>query len=72
MRAEKEKNMDVPRISPAEAWRRVQHGQALLVCGYEDESKCRSMALEGSIALADLKRRMHSLPKNQDLIFYCA
>jgi hypothetical protein len=70
--AEKEEDMDVPRISPAETRRRVQQGQALLVCGYEDESKCRSMALEGSIGLADLKRRIHSLPKGQNLIFYCA
>lgn len=72
MFAEKEEDMDVPRISPAEARRRVQQGQALLVCGYEDETKCRSMALDGSIALADLKRRIHSLPKSQELIFYCA
>jgi hypothetical protein len=72
MCAEKEEDMDVPRISPAEARRRVQQGQALLVCGYEDESKCRSLALDGSIALADLKRRIHSLPKSQEMIFYCA
>jgi len=64
--------MDVPRISAAEARQRVQHGQALLVCGYDDDSKCRSMALEGAITLTDLQRRLGSLPKNQELIFYCA
>ena len=64
--------MDVPRISPAEARRRVQQGQALLVCGYEDESKCRSMALEGAITLTDLRHRLPSLPRSQELIFYCA
>lgn len=64
--------MDVPRISPTEARQRVQGGQALLVCGYEDESKCRSIALDGSITLTDLQRRLASLPKSQELIFYCA
>jgi hypothetical protein len=64
--------MDVPRISPAEARRRVQHGRALLVCGYEDDAKCRSMALEGAITLNELRQRLASLPKSQDLIFYCA
>lgn len=64
--------MDVPRISPAEARRRVQQGQALLVCGYEDDSKCRAMALEGAITVSDLQRRLGSLPKSQELIFYCA
>jgi len=66
------KTMDVPRIDPAEARRRVQSGQALLVCGYEDETKCREMALEGAITLSELKRRLPSLPKSQELIFYCA
>ena len=64
--------MDVPRISPAEARRRVQHGQALLVCGYEDDNKCRSMALEGAITLNELRQLLPSLAKSQDLIFYCA
>jgi hypothetical protein len=63
---------DVPRISPGEARRRVQHGQALLVCGYDDDNKCRSMALEGAITLNELRQRLPSLPKSQDLIFYCA
>jgi len=63
--------MDVPRISPTEARQRVQRGQALLVCGYEDESKCRAMALDGAITLNELQRRLTSLPKGQELIFYC-
>ena len=70
--AERRITMDVPRIAPAEVRRRVQNGQALLVCGYEDERKCRAMALEGAITLNELKRRHSSLPKSQELIFYCA
>ena len=64
--------MDVTRISPGEARQRVQRGQALLVCGYEDDSKCRSMGLEGAITVNELQRRLGSLPKGQELIFYCA
>ena len=45
---------------------------ALLVCGYEDDAKCRKGRLEGSIPLARLEAMAASLPKNQEIIFYCA
>jgi hypothetical protein len=63
---------EIQRISAEEARRRRQAGQALLVCAYEDDSKCRAMALEGAITVNELKRRLPSLPKSQELIFYCA
>jgi hypothetical protein len=30
------------------------------------------MALEGAITVNELKRRLPSLPRSQELIFYCA
>jgi hypothetical protein len=58
---------------PAEVARRdVEAGRALLVCAYDDESKCRQLRLENAIALHDLQRRADSVPHNQTLIFYCA
>ena len=63
---------DVERVSPEEARRRVQSGQALLVCGYEDEEKCNRMKLEGAIALRQLREMLPSIPRDRELIFYCA
>ena len=63
---------EIQRISAEEARRRRQAGQALLVCAYEDDSKCRALALEGAITVNELKRRLPSLLRSQELIFYCA
>jgi hypothetical protein len=59
------------RISAQDAYRRAQSG-ALLVCAYEDDAKCAKMALDGSISLKSLEARASTLPKTQELIFYCA
>jgi hypothetical protein len=63
---------DVPRIGVEEARRRVEAGEALLVCAYADEAKCHRMRLEGSILLSELESRRPSLPRDQPIIFYCA
>ena len=63
---------NVERISVEQAHRRVKEHQALLVCAYEDETKCRMLNLDGSITLASLQCRVDSLPKTQEIIFYCA
>jgi len=64
--------MDVQRISVGDARRKVQANHALLVCAYEDEAKCRMVNLEGSIPLTSLRSRAASLPKDQEIIFFCA
>ena len=63
---------DVPRIDVSEARHKVEAGQALLVCAYDDEAKCGRMKLAGSITFAELRGRLPSLPKSQEIIFYCA
>jgi len=63
---------DVERISVEDARRRVDAKRALLVCAYEDEAKCRMINLEGSISLTSFQARLASLPKTQEIIFYCA
>ena len=45
---------------------------ALLVCAYDDEAKCRSIKLEGAITSGELRERLPSLPKSQEIISYCA
>jgi hypothetical protein len=64
--------MDIPRIAVEDARRKVQANQALLVCAYEDEGKCRMVNLEGSIPLTRFQARAASLPKDQEIIFFCA
>lgn len=64
--------MAVDRINADDARRAVTSGRALLVCGYEDEAKCRPIMLEGAIPFAQLAGREGSLDKDQSIIFYCA
>jgi hypothetical protein len=63
---------EVPRISPEDARREVQSRQALLVCAYDDNAKCAQMRLEGAITINELRQRLSSLPREQELILYCA
>lgn len=44
---------------------------ALLVCAYDDEEKCRSMSLPNSLTMRELNERLSSLPRDQELVFYC-
>jgi rhodanese-related sulfurtransferase len=60
------------RISAGEAHERAASGKALLVCAYRDEEACGKVQLEGSISLAQLESRLPGLPKDQEIIFYCA
>ena len=63
---------EVRRISVDEAHESVRAGETLLVCAYEDDAKCSRMGLEGAITLNELRARLTSLPKSQEIIFYCA
>jgi hypothetical protein len=63
---------DIERISVEEAHRKAGANAALLVCAYQDEDKCRKINLDGSISLAAFQSKVASLPKTQELIFYCA
>ncbi len=63
---------DIERISVEEARRKAKAKQALLVCAYEDDAKYRKLNLDGSISLASFQSRVASLPKTQEIIFYCA
>jgi hypothetical protein len=60
------------RISALEAKRRTESDQALLVCGYDDEQKCRGFDIAGSITYKQFQTRLPSLPKSTELIFFCA
>jgi hypothetical protein len=59
---------EIERISVEQA--HAKANQALLVCAYEDEAKCRMLNLSGSISLVSFQSRVASLPKTQEIIFY--
>ena len=61
---------DIQRISAQQAHAKTKANQALLVCAYEDEAKCRMLNLDESISFASLQSRAASLPKTQEIIFY--
>ena len=60
------------RIAPEEARQKVQSAQALLVCAYEDEAKCRKLRLEGAETLGQLEAKLPRLGEDAQIIFYCA
>ena len=62
----------VARITPQEAHPRVVAGQALLVCAYEDPARFARIRLEGAISIQEFRARRASLPRDQEIIFYCA
>jgi len=58
------------RIDAAEAHRRVERGDALLVCAYDDEEKCDRVAIGPSISYGEFLRRRPQLDESQEVIFY--
>ena len=46
------------RITPQEAYSKVKAGQAILVCGYEDEEKFKAMRLERAISFAGFQKML--------------
>jgi hypothetical protein len=60
------------RIDVEEARRRTQSGDAVLVCAYDDESRCASIRLEGATAITRFRAQQDSYPRDQEIILYCA
>ena len=63
---------EVTRISPQETKEKATSGKALLVCAYASDAKFADNHLAGAISLADFQGKADTLPKEQEIIFYCA
>lgn len=63
---------EIIRIGPEEVRRKVQAGETLLVCAYEEDWKFRQMNLEGAISFSDFRSKLPSLSKSREIVFYCA
>ncbi len=60
------------RIAPEATHEKLKAGTALLVCAYDSDEKFKTMPLDGAISLSAFQSRLTSLPKDQEIIFYCA
>ncbi len=64
---------DVPRIEPVDVMVKRNSGQTpWLVCAYDDEARCRSLRLKGSLTLGEFALKLRSLPRDEEVVFYCA
>lgn len=61
------------RISPQSVrqWL-TSNNPPLLVCGYDNDEKCRNIAIEGAITYNQFLKRLDGLPQGREIIFYCA
>jgi hypothetical protein len=68
----KEEDMaEAKRIKPQEARPKVQAGEALFVCGYDDEGMCGQMRLEGAMTFGEFNAKLPQIAKDKEIIFYC-
>ena len=63
---------DPIRISPQETWDKINDESAFLVCAYDDDNKFKQVHLKGAISLTEFKSKLSSVPKEKEIIFYCA
>ena len=63
---------EVPRVTPEEIYPQLQSGEALLVCAYDDEAKFQRHQLAGAMSLAAFQSLRPSLPRDREIVFYCA
>lgn len=63
---------ETPRVRPEEILGRVQSGEALLICAYDDDEKFKTLHLEKALSLRQFQELKPSIPKDKELVFYCA
>jgi hypothetical protein len=62
----------VERIDPRAARVHLASSNGWLVCAYDSAEQCQANRIDGAIALAELEPKAASLPRSQEIIFYCA
>lgn len=62
----------IERIDPQAARVHLRSSSALLVCAYDSAEKCQSNRIDDAIDFSALEARVATLPRDQELIFYCA
>ena len=64
--------MAAKKIDVVNARRAVVQGSALLVCAYDDAERTEKFRLSESLSLKQFEARTTTLPKDHQIIFYCA
>jgi rhodanese-related sulfurtransferase len=64
--------MAAQRISVQEARDHLAANGTLLVCAYDSDEKFRQNQIDGAIPLSEFQAREAALPKDREIIFYCA
>jgi hypothetical protein len=49
----------------------VGNDDALLVCAYDDEVKCKELRVEESISMTEFRAKLGDVPKSYALVFFC-
>ena len=63
----------VERIDPQQAHAHLEADTGtLLVCAYDSEKQFQQNQLEGAIALEEFLSRADSIPKDREIVLYCA
>lgn len=60
------------RISAEEAHKKVTSSDVIFVCAYDSDEKFERFRIEGAIPFSKFRDMLSSLPKTQEIIFYCA
>jgi hypothetical protein len=63
---------EVPRVNPEEIYPKLRSGEALLVCAYDSDARFRQVRLEGALSLEEFKSLRPTLPRDREIVFYCA
>jgi hypothetical protein len=63
---------EVPRVTPEEIHAKLRSGDALLVCAYDSDARFRQVHLEGAISLDEFNSLRPTLPRDREIVFYCA
>ncbi len=61
----------IERIGVEDARQKAQSGEALLVCAYGD-ANCKSILFESALLKSEFEAKSIGLPKDKEIIFYCA
>jgi len=59
------------RIDAEQAFQKPRAHEAILVCAYNDEAKCKRLRLPGAYTMGEFRARQGELSRNLEIIFYC-
>lgn len=69
---EKQLKASLIKVPATDARNRSISDEAILVGAYKDGRKFNKFALEGAISLTEFREMAETIPKNKEIIFYCA